>query len=158
MYLMRTIACAAMGLVLASCTAAVEDGFRPASRSSEASRRPEAPRAARPARPSAPALAPVGAVVSSPTADPSTSILAYHDDLEACRRGASAGMGSGALDDVAALKRAIADGGGQGAGRAAGQAPIQGGVTVSYRSDDLAVRRDRAVKTCLSKRGYVLKD
>lgn len=147
MYLTKTIALAAMGLGLASCTAALEDGSRPAPRMSEAPRRPEAARAP---RPSAAALAPVGAVVSSPTADPSTSVLAYHNDLEACRRGASAGMGPGALDDVAALKRAVADG--------AGQAPIQGAVTVSHRSDDLAVRRDRAVKACLSRRGYVLKD
>lgn len=133
---MRKFALTAMALSLASCSAALDgDGLRPA---------PQMSRTLPEARPPVPA--PVVAVVSSPSADRSTSIMAYHNDLEACRRTASAGRGAAALDDVAALKRSLAEGAGQGV------------VSVSHRSDDLAVRRDRAVKDCLSKRGYVLKD
>ncbi len=130
---MRRIALLVGGLGLASCSVVTEpEPFRPAVRHPQAA---------------SVTLAPVAALVSSPTVDPSTSIMAYHDDLEACRRSAAARLKSGAsLDDVEALKRAVADG------------PGRGTVSVSYRSDDLAVLRDRAVKTCLSKRGYVLKD
>ena len=83
--------------------------------------------------------------MSDPTVTTIRSASDYVQDLERCRADAAATMGApGPSDDIAALKRALGDD------------PVGATVIAAYRPTDRAVQRDRAVKLCLSKKGYTI--
>lgn len=68
----------------------------------------------------------------------------YVADLEQCRTRVAARLGRDDGDNVAAVRRAIAD------------RPLDGKLTVHFAPGDAAMVRDQAVKKCLRGRGYAV--
>lgn len=122
-----------MSFGLASCYAATESDL-----------------ATRSPRQDGPQLATMGPGVprlSTPTVSTARTVIAYHGDLQRCRNEAALVLGADrATDDVAALRRELSQ--------------VTPGKTLDlqYRTGDLALDRDKRVKTCLARLGYSIKD
>ncbi len=89
-------------------------------------------------------IAPVPLRPSSPAVATRGDLKTYVADLEGCRTRVAAQMGRGDRDNVAAVRRAIAD------------RPLDGTLTVHFAPGDAAMVRDQAVKRCLRSRGYAV--
>ncbi len=128
----RVILCVGVAVMLASCAAVGSDADL-----QRQTVRTETTAATITPKPSA--------ALSDPSVTTTRSASEYYHDLERCRASTAATMGAaGPNDNVAALKRALQDD------------PGGKTVTAAYLPTDRAVVRDRAVKACLSKKGYTV--
>lgn len=89
-------------------------------------------------------IRPVPAQPSSPAVSTGGDLPTYVADLERCRSRVATRLGRDDGDNVAAVRRAIAD------------RPLDGKLTVHFTPDDAAMVRDQAVRKCLRGRGYAV--
>lgn len=89
-------------------------------------------------------IRPVSVEPSNPAVATRGDLPTYVADLDQCRARVAARLGRDDADNIAAVRRAIAD------------RPLNGKLTVHFAPGDAAMVRDQAVRKCLRGRGYAL--